>query len=205
MSWIRRIFNYSYTISRRTYTGCTRHEGICARARRATCFVSTGVISSANNVSLLGSRGGNQAARGGEDGGQDEKGNRHRTGKEERKYRKDDGKEGGNDEGRGEGRKECNVTADKVSIAGLSAASMIRASYNESRGEWLIGWLVSQYTGARQGIFTSFWTIMLILIADVGRGIHRRDENVRARRRINFDLVKRSLLAQKNIRNRINK
>lgn len=64
---------------------------------------------------------------------------------------------------------------------------------------------MSQYTGARQGIFTSFWTIMLILIADVGRGIHRRDENARARRRINFDLVKRSLLAQKNIRNRINK
>lgn len=49
---------------------------------------------------------------------------------------------------------------------------------------------MSQYTGARQGIFTSFWTIMLILIADVGRRIHRRDENARARRRINFELIK---------------
>lgn len=134
MSWIRRIFNYSYTISRRAYTGCTRHEGICARAAR-NLFRKYWCNFLGQQRVIIGESRGKPGGEGGEDGGQDEKGNRHRTGKEERKYRKDDGKEGGNDEGRGEGRKECNVTADKVSIAGLSAASMIRASYNESRGE----------------------------------------------------------------------
>lgn len=50
--------------------------------------------------------------------------------------RRESGKDdGGKRRGKRGERKECNVTADKVSIAGLSAASMIRASYNESRGE----------------------------------------------------------------------
>lgn len=66
----------------------------------------------------------------GEGGEQDEKGNRHKAGKEERTRERRDG------EGKGKGgRKERNVAVDKgVSIA-VSAASMIRASYNESRGE----------------------------------------------------------------------
>lgn len=73
-----------------------------SRARRATYFVSTGVISSANNVSLLGSRGGNQAA-GGKGGGQNKKGNRHRTQGKRRESGKDD--DGGKGEGRGEAEK----------------------------------------------------------------------------------------------------
>jgi len=40
---------------------------------------------------------------------------------------------------------------------------------------------VSQYAGARQGIFTSFWTIMLILIVGGGRRTRRRDERASAR------------------------
>lgn len=71
-----------------------------------------------------------RAREGAAEGEQDEKGNRHKAGKEERKReRRDEG-------GRGKrGRKERNVAVDKgVSIA-VSAASMIRASYNESRGE----------------------------------------------------------------------
>lgn len=42
---------------------------------------------------------------------------------------------------------------------------------------------MSQYAGARQGIFTSFWPIMLILIVDGGHRTRRRDE----RGRRNFD------------------
>lgn len=74
--------------------------------------------------------GGGGGGREREGGAQDEKGNRHKAGKEERKREE----RGGRRRKKG-GRKERNVAVDKgVSIA-VSAASMIRASYNESRGE----------------------------------------------------------------------
>lgn len=86
-------------------------------------------------MSLLGSRGGEPSERekAGE-GEQDEKGNRHKAGKEERKRERERERRDGEGKGKG-GRKERNVAVDKgVSIA-VSAASMIRASYNESCGE----------------------------------------------------------------------